>query len=162
MIIIMSQLDIAPSMNAKHHHAKKRTHIFPSQFCVHSHIQWRNDFLFQDTSFMYLKKWTIPDILCFHFLAIIKHIIIWLLRHFQSTLNSTCTCLKNGYSRCSHHFYIITTFLVDCFLDSLDNLGDQFPVLRTITPFNIEELVEISLAIAYYIIVGFNYVLKKF
>ena len=150
----LSLLDKTPSMNAKIHHDKKRTYSFPSHFCMCSCIQLRNNFLHQDTRFMHLKEWTITNVLHVIFLVLIKHLIKWILWYFQSTFNSTLTSIKNSHSRCSYRLSTIAAFLVDCFLDSLDNLGDQLPVLRTITPFNIEELVEISLAIAYYFIVG--------
>ena len=158
LIHVISLLDTTKKKNTYHHFNEKRSLILPSQYCMYSHIQLRNEFLFQDSRHSHIKNWSIISIAYFHFLALTKHLIKWLLWYFLHTSHSALFLFENCFLRRISTLFNLSLSCIDFHLDFIDNLGDMFPVLSRITLFNFEELIELFLALAFYSYLGFSYI----
>ena len=90
-----------------------------------------------------------------------KSIAIWLLWYFLHLFENIKQCLLIFFRGFIFFTNIIKNFIfayLDSSLDLLDALGDIYPILNKITPFNMEELIELILAT----ILVVSIVIKKF
>ena len=153
--------DVLSTVASDSFHDHYELTTYPESFCIYSHMQLKNQFLFQLSENLHLKQLTTSKIFSHNLVDIIKTINIWLLWYFLHLLQHFSQCLifipHRGFLYFMQLISNTLSSYLDINLDLIEHVGDSMPILRYIAPLNLEELIEFIFAalLGVYLLVGF-------
>ena len=156
--------DALSTTSSTSNHAHHEITIFPESFCIFSHMQLKNQFLCQLPENLHLKQLTTTTMFKCHLVDIIKTINIWLLWYFLHLLQLFSQHLITIPHRGFLYFMQLTcnalSHYLDMNLDLIEHIGDATPILRYITPLNLEEFIEFTFATFLGVYLLINHIIK--